>query len=346
MPEWIYPDFEPLPVRPLFLCVISNTDTGKIPGLSAAGTTPELTDYTPGADAELVETNRIITMPELPEAPGGSPTPAIVTKAALNLTGIPSMFVASGLRKKPAVPYVELGGAAGSDIRMSSALPDARTIYENAALLGRKLSSLSDCVFIGESIAGGTTTALAVLRALGYDCGVSSSFQSNPTALKEEVVAQALRRAGVKQGDLRKDPLKAIEEVGDPMMPAALGLIRGLKGCRAVLAGGTQMAAVLALAKALAIEGDISIATTKYIIEDRSAGFKEIVESTGRAYYYADPGLERSKIPPVQIYAQGYVKEGVGMGGASLLAGIHGISQDQLVEETDRVLMTVELPKK
>ena len=69
-----------------------------------------------------METNKIITMPELPEAPGGSPTPAIVTKAALNLTGIPSLFVASGLRKKPAVPYVELGGLAGNDIRKQSAV--------------------------------------------------------------------------------------------------------------------------------------------------------------------------------------------------------------------------------
>ena len=333
-------------MRPLFLCIISNTDTGKIPGLSAAGTTPELTDYTPGADAELVETNRIITMPELPEAPGGSPTPAIVTKAALNLTGIPSMFVASGLRKKPAVPYVELGGTAGSDIRKSPAVLDARAIYERASLLGRKLAGLSDCVFIGESIAGGTTTALAVLKALGYNASVSSSFQSNPTALKEKVVAEALSRAGIKDGGLKSDPLKAVEQVGDPMMAAALGLMRGLKGSRTVLAGGTQMAAVLALGKALAIDGDISIATTKYIIEDKSASFKEIVEATGRPYYYSDPGLENSKIPQVQIYAQGYVKEGVGMGGAALLAGLYGIAQRDLVEETDRVLMTVELPKR
>jgi uncharacterized protein (TIGR00303 family) len=346
MPEWIYPDFGPRPLRPLFLCIISNTDTGKIPGLSAAGTTPELTDYTPGADAELVETSRIITMPELPEAPGGSPTPAIVTKAALNLTGIPSLFVAAGLRMKPAVPFTELGGSAGSDIRKSLAVPDARVIYENAALLGRKLSRLSDCIFIGESIAGGTTTALAVLKALGYHCGVSSSFQSNPVALKENVVAEAFRRAGITEGSLKNDPLRAVEQVGDPMMPAALGLMRGLKGCRVVLAGGTQMAAVLALGNALAIDGDISIATTKYIIEDKSASFKEIVQSTGRPYYYSDPGLERSKIPPIQIYAQGYVKEGVGMGGAALLAGIYGIEQKKLVEETDRVLMTVELPKK
>jgi NaMN:DMB phosphoribosyltransferase len=115
------------------------------------------------------------------------------------------------------------------------------------------------------------------------------------------------------------------------MMPAALGLMRGLAGCKVVLAGGTQMAAVLALGKSLEIEGDISIATTKYIVEDKTASFREIVESTGRPYYYADPGLENSKIPGVQIYAQGYVKEGVGMGGASLLAGLYGATQKQLV---------------
>ena len=95
------------------------------------------------------------------------------------------------------------------------------------------------------------------------------------------------------------------------------------------------MAAVLALGKALGIEGDISIATTKYIMEDKTASFREIVESTGRPYYYVDPGLENSKIPGVQIYAQGYVKEGVGMGGASLLAG-HLSSHAKAARRGDR----------
>jgi NaMN:DMB phosphoribosyltransferase len=155
-----------------------------------------------------------------------------------------------------------------------------------------------------------------------------------------------MARAGVTQGSLKDDPVTAVKELGDPMMPAAVGLMSGLKGCKVVLAGGTQMAAVLALGKAMGVEGDISIATTKYIMEDKTASFREIVDATGRPYYYADPGLENSKIPGVQIYAQGYVKEGVGMGGASLLAGLYGVTQKQLVEETDRVLMTVELPKK
>ena len=346
MSNWIYPDFEFRPKRPLFLCIISNTDTGKIPGISAAGTTPALTDYTPGADAELVETNRIITMPELPEAPGGSPTPAIVTKAALNLSGMPSLFVASGLRVKPAIPYMEMGGSPGHDIRKESAVDDVLGIYERATLAGKKLAKLSDCIFIGESIAGGTTTALAVLKALGYDANVSSSFAANPVELKHGVVSQAMKRCKISLGGLKNDPLRAVAELGDPMMPCALGLMKGLQGTKVVMSGGTQMAAVLALGKALDIEGDISIATTKYIDDDKSAGFRQIVEETGHLCYFSDPGLERSKIPGVQIYAQGYVKEGVGMGGAVLAASLYGVSQQQIVEETDRVLMTVELPKK
>jgi NaMN:DMB phosphoribosyltransferase len=159
-------------------------------------------------------------------------------------------------------------------------------------------------------------------------------------------VEEAMKRAGIAEGSLKNDPLRAVAELGDPMMPSALGLMRGLKGTKVVLAGGTQMAAVLALGKSLQIEGDISIATTKYIVEDKTASFQEIVESADRLYYYVDPGLEMSKIPSVQIYAQGYVKEGVGMGGAALLAGIYGVPRENLVEETDRVLMTVELPKK
>ncbi|MCK7508989.1 MAG: hypothetical protein MZV70_36455 [Desulfobacterales bacterium] len=102
--------------------------------------------------------------------------------------------------------------------------------------------------------------------------------------------------------------------MGDPMMPAALGLMQGLGGSRVVLSGGTQMAAVLALAKALEIQGDISIATTKYIIEDRSAGFKEIVEAAGRPYFYADPGLEKSKIPRGPDLCPGLCQGGCGHG--------------------------------
>ena len=344
MKNWIRPDFEFRPARPLFLCVLSNTETGKIPGISAAGSTPELTDYTPGGDAELVELNKIVTMPELPETPGGAPTPAILTKAALNLSKIPSLFVTSGLKVKPAVPYVDMGGLPGGDIRNVSALRDVSGIVDRAALLGQKLSHFTDCVFIGESIAGGTTTALAVMRALGYSGNVSSSLAENPMDLKSKVVFQAMRRCGASTASLRNDPIKAVEELGDPMMPCVLGLIRGLHGVKIVLSGGTQMAVVLALAKTMGLNGDLSIATTKYIADDRSASFIEIVEELGYPYHVVDPGLKSSKIPGLRCYEDGNVKEGVGAGGAALAASIYGISQQQLVDEADRVIMTVELP--
>ncbi|MHC1631688.1 MAG: nicotinate mononucleotide-dependent phosphoribosyltransferase CobT [Methanotrichaceae archaeon] len=345
MSDWIYPHFDYKPARPLFLCIISNTDTGKISGVSAAGTTPELTDYTPGGDAELVELNKIVTMPELPNSPSGAPTPAIVTRAALSLTKIPPFFVTSGLRKKPAVPYADMNGSAGRDIRKEAAVPKATEIMNRAALLGKKLSTLSDCIFIGESIAGGTTTAMAVMQALGYSGNVSSSLAENPLALKQKIVDQALDRCGVSFGSMASDPMKAVAELGDPMMPCALGLMKGIQGTKVILAGGTQMAAVLTIADALGLEGDINIATTKYVVEDKSANFTGIVEETGTPWYMVDPGLERSTIPAIQCYAEGNVKEGVGAGGAILAASLYGVTQQQIVEETDKVLMTVELPK-
>lgn len=345
MRDWISPHFDYRPERPLFLCVLSNTDTGKIPGVSAAGASPDLTDYTPSADAELVELHKIVTIPAIPESPEGATTPAVVTKAALSLSGIPSLFVTSGLRRKPAVPFVDMNGSAGSDIRFETAIPDAADIMERSALLGKKLANFSDCIFIGESIAGGTTTAMAVMQALGYPGKVSSSLLNHPMAKKQEIVDAALERCGASFGSMRSDPLKAVREVGDPMIPAVLGLLKGLAGTKVVLAGGTQMAAVLCAADALGIKGDVSIATTRYIVEDRNASFVETVETLGREWYMADPGLERSAIPALSCYASGSAKEGVGAGGAVLAASLRGITQQEIVERSDRVLMTVELPK-
>lgn len=79
-----------------------------------------------------------------------------------------------------------------------------------------------------------------------------------------------------------------------------------------VLAGGTQMAAVLCAADALGLEGDVSIATTRYIVEDRNASFVETVETLGRSWYMADPGLDRSKMPPLSCYARGAPRRGSG----------------------------------
>ena len=43
---------------PTYVCVIGNTETAKIPGVSAAGANPDITDTTPAADMELLHYGR------------------------------------------------------------------------------------------------------------------------------------------------------------------------------------------------------------------------------------------------------------------------------------------------
>ncbi|MCL7415814.1 MAG: TIGR00303 family protein [ANME-2 cluster archaeon] len=337
MDHWISPEPPAFDAQhPLFLCVLSNTDTAKIPGISAAGRLPALIDYTPAGDAELVTLGRTIGNSE-PPMTGNSPTPAVMTRAALQLTGMPFMFINCGLRILPQIPLLDVGAHPGGDIRNGQAVQDAGLIYENSVELGRQIRRFSDFVIIGESVPGGTTTAMAVLQALGIDGMVSSSFPKNPMDIKQQVVAQALDRAGIAFGDLLNEPMRAIEYVGDPMMACVSGLVEGLKGTPSILAGGTQMMAVMAIIKFLGIENNISIATTKYVAEDGTASFLETVSALGYAAYVVDPGLDRSKNPGLRMYESGVVKEGVGAGGAMFVAGMMGIGQRELLEKVEEI---------
>ena len=56
----------------------------------------------------------------------------------------------------------------------------AKDLYNRGEAMGALLSQYSDLLVIGECVPGGTTTALCVLRALGYSASVSSSFVDNP----------------------------------------------------------------------------------------------------------------------------------------------------------------------
>lgn len=72
----------------LFTLVIGTTDTSLIPGITIAGAKPELTHYTPAADAEYLLLGRCRVIPTVPMTPpDGKPTPALITRAAIKLTG-------------------------------------------------------------------------------------------------------------------------------------------------------------------------------------------------------------------------------------------------------------------
>ena len=115
--------------NPLFVCTIGTTETGKIAGISAAGANPEFTDYTPPADAELLLLGRCKSIAGVPITPDGIPTPALITMSALRLADIPVLIASGGIKVKPQIPFLDLGGSPGRDIRTGNAVDNVSESY-------------------------------------------------------------------------------------------------------------------------------------------------------------------------------------------------------------------------
>jgi uncharacterized protein (TIGR00303 family) len=331
--------------NPLFVCTIATTETAKIPGLSAAGKFPDFTDFTPPADAELLLLGRCKSIAGVPVTPDGIPTPGLITMSALRLADIPVLIVNGGVKVKPQIPFVDLGGNSGRDIRSGNAVDNVEEVIERAKILGEQLAKASDYLVIGESIPGGTTTALGVLSALGVNAEgkVSSTLPENPHSSKIEVVKAGLKAAGESFGSLAKNPMKAISCVGDPMMPALAGLVIGAARQTPVLmAGGTQMTAVLAVINSLNPEAlcNVAVGTTRWVAKDKSSDIKGIVtQFCDVPILAAALDFGPSKFSGLQTYETGLVKEGVGAGGASIaaMAKLGGaVNKDLLLKAIER----------
>ncbi len=331
--------------KPLFICVIGVTETAKIPGISAAGKYPELTDYTPPADVELLLLGRCKCIPGVPVTPEGIPTPALITMAALRLADIPAFVASGGLKIKPHVPFLDLGGSPGRDIRTGKAVDNAKEVLERAEIAGENLAKTADYLVIGESIPGGTTTALGILLAMGVDARgkVSSSMPNNPHDLKIETVEAGLKASSIEFGALADDPIKAISCVGDPVVPAFAGLVIGAAGKVPVLmAGGTQMGAVVTVINTLKpnVLDNLAIGTTRWIIADKNADLKGIITQVADIpILAANLNFSQSKFKGLRAYEDGVVKEGVGAGGASMAAILKSegsTTKDVLLKEIEK----------
>lgn len=329
----------------LFACVIGVTETAKISGISAAGKYPELTDYTPPADVELLLLEKCRCISGVPVTPEGIPTPALITMSALKLANIPVLVVSGGLKINPHVPFLDLGGKPGRDIRTGKAVDNVEEVMWRARTAGENLSKTADYLVVGESIPGGTTTSLGVLLAMGIDARgkVSSSMPENPHELKIKTVEDGLKASKVEFGDLADDPLKAISCVGDPMIPAFAGLVLGAADKVPVLmAGGTQIGAVLAVIKVLNpnILDNVAIGTTRWIIMDETADLRGIITQIADIpILAADLDFSQSKFEGLKAYDAGVVKEGVGAGGAAIAAMAKSkgsITKDVLLKEIER----------
>jgi uncharacterized protein (TIGR00303 family) len=305
--------------------VLGNTLLSTVPGISGAGPTPEKTLLTPVLDAELITNGAITSMPARPNTPTGCPTPASITRSMMELTGLSPIFINAGLAHTPTVPCLDVYGRPGGDPRIEDAVPDAPLLFERGEAIGRILANYSDLLMLGECVPGGTTTALCVLRALGYDASVSSAFPRNPLDLKEAVCREVLtriRETGV------EEPVGILRAAGDPMMPVAAGIASTYSG-EIIFAGGTQMLAVAAVLKALGRRVP-HLATTVYVRDDPSAGFSRSVAEVGTTAYYVDPDFKNIGHPGLARYCIGEVKEGAGAGGAMVLAYLMGHRPEEI----------------
>jgi uncharacterized protein (TIGR00303 family) len=309
-----------------------STATARIDGISAAGADPEAMAHTPGADAEVLTYGDVVRAPAVPVSPAGTPTPAVVTRAAREVLGYDVTVVDAGLAEPTGAPTVTVGARSGEDVREADPVPTAPGAYAASIRLGRSLPD--DHLVLAETIPGGTTTALGVARALGEEITVSSSLPQNPLERKRDVVATGLDASGLEAGDCEGDPRNAIRRMGDPVLGALAGIATGAldEGKRVTLAGGTQLLAVAALVRHGGATGSMDVATTSYVAGSNADGesasgddvaFRETARRFDCEPTVTDPGFSRSDAG-FDGYVDGEAKEGVGMGGALALAAETG----------------------
>ena len=320
----------------LFSLVISYSETCEIPGITFAGASRELFQYTPPADAEFLHYGYCKSIDQIPMSPDGRPTPALLTKVALESASIPHVVVNAGSKKSPQLPFIQAGLPHGRDITRGPAMDESDFLraVDYGRIVGRTLASVTDCLLIGESIPGGTTTALAVMRGLGLDARVSSSIPKNPVELKERIVASARKNV------TSDDPFVIAAVLGDPMIPFVAGMISSAsETSRVMLAGGTQMAGVLAFGRTLGFNADnLAVGTTSYIMNDKSANMADMVGQIADIPILAvDPGLDGSSIGGLRAFSEGFAKEGVGAGGSIIASMLKtGTDSRRLLELTEK----------
>ena len=325
--------------------VVGSTETATIDGISAAGADVEAMWDTPVADAEILAYGRPVFAETVPVSPTGCPTPALVTRAVRDLLDVELTVVDAGIARPTAAPTLALGEEPGGDLRTAIPVPDARGIYERARRFGRAYPH--DDLVVGESIPGGTTTALGVLRALGEDLDVSSSLAENPVELKRSVVAAGLDASELDPGALAGEPVRAVERMGDPVLAAVAGVVTGAvaNGVAVTLAGGTQLLAAAALVRHAGLTGPLRLATTSFVADDESIDLAAAGAELDVDVVVTDPGFDRGDHPAFAAFERGEAKEGVAMGGALALADRNDVAMREVRGRIrDRYAALVERP--
>ena len=105
-----------------FCLVISYTETSEIPGITIAGADKEFLKFTSPADAEFLRHGFCKCIDSIPMSPDGKPTPALLTKASLDIAKIPHFVINAGSKIHPDVSYFDSQLDYGKNISESTAL--------------------------------------------------------------------------------------------------------------------------------------------------------------------------------------------------------------------------------
>jgi uncharacterized protein (TIGR00303 family) len=347
---------------PVFTCVLGFTETGLIPGISAAGRTPEDRKYTACADAEFLYYG-FQQKPQYPLPPlAAGASPVLISRAVVEALKIPVYLFNAGLPQSPAVPAIDLGGTPANCLSGGAAmeLTTVRHLLEQGLLWGERLAAniQQGYLILGECVVGGTTTALAILTGLGIEAAgkVNSSHPVCNHAQKWAVVQAGLERMKGREGDKLTpslfpiEPLQLVAAVGDPMQVVVAGMaMAASRSCGVLLAGGTQMLAVYALISAIAQAYSLSwrpeqivIGTTRWVADDPTGATvdlalslaKSSITQTGQTppLLATQLSFADSRYPQLQAYEQGFVKEGMGAGAACIAAHLsYNWQQNQLL---------------
>jgi len=298
----------------VFVLLAGSTELSKVPGLTAAGASPDLTFLTPVIDSEILLSGKVMSAKHPPMTPDGIPTPAVVTRGCLELTDVPAAVINAGLGIKPDVTYVETGLSPANDPRHGPSAPDFEKAVKRGYIIGKTLLRMFDSIFLAESIPGGTTTALITLRSIGMKLRTSSSYSQSPEDLKDTIVNDSLSSGFI-------TPISYFDSMryyGDYMMAIALGISSALTDTMIYFSGGTQMATVFHLDRMISGPNRRrSVITTGWIMKDRAETMKTLC---GDSLIVSDMNFRESREEGLRKFEEGHVKEGVGMGAAYLIA--------------------------
>ncbi len=352
---------------PLFICTIASTETALIPGVSAAGASPELIPYTAAADVEAIIHGQALCLGKIPENPLGPPSPVIITMAALARFNAPFLVVDAGNAITPKVPMLVAGRTPGLALSEPIAVAEVADLFMQGIIIGQQLALSGHTLILGESVPGGTTTAMAVMEALGIAAfgKISGSMPGNNQILKQDLVSRAMLKKELKRGSCLEHPLEAVRFLGDPMQPVQAGIaMSASRKTKVILGGGTQMIAVAALIGALlksewssscfaqpvlkrllpeavnARPENIAIATTAWVSEDQAADLRGLMQQLPVAMPLYAVGLDfsTSRHKNLRLYEEGYVKEGIGAGALALAVMFyHNLDNSSFLPEIEKV---------